>query len=64
MDDNEADFQEMKNKRFLYFDNSYCLILAGSIVICLSFFIIYGNFVEYIAVKINFCNEKLCIIPL
>ena len=49
---------------FLYFDNFYSLILEDNIVFYLSFVIIYGNILKYIAGTVLILQLKLCIVPL
>ena len=50
----------MSGAVFLYFGSFYSFILAGKIVNYLSFIIIYGNLLKYVAVTMKFCNEKKC----
>ena len=52
LDRDAFDLQNIKKSGsvFLYFDKCYSLILTDNIVIYLSFVIIYGNLLQYIAV--------------
>ena len=45
------DLQNTKRVVILYFNNFYSLILEDNIVFYLSFVIIYGNFLKYIAAR-------------
>ena len=48
---------------FFYFVNFYSLILEDNIVFYLSFVIIYGNLLKYIADTTQIFLWKLCIVP-
>ena len=53
MDTDEFDIQEKSGVVFLDIDNFYTLILADNVVLNLSFIIIYGYFLKYLAVTLQ-----------